>query len=60
MKTKYNKLQIALAYDGHLDNWYLTGFSSQVTCAWCGCVLGDWQYGDQVKDGSAPDECATL
>ena len=22
--------------------------SPQVTCAWCGCVLGDWQYGDQV------------
>ena len=35
--------------------WFqkLTGFSSQVTCAWCGCVLGDWQYGDQVCTSSS-------
>ena len=50
MKTKPWKTETAKV--GHL-----TGFSSQVTCAWCGCVLGDWQYGDQVEDGSAPDEC---
>jgi len=25
-----------------------TGQEEEVTCAWCGCVLGDWQYGDQV------------
>ena len=50
MKTKPWKT--GTAKTGHL-----TGFSSQVTCAWCGCVLGDWQYGDQVEDGSAPHEC---
>ena len=35
--------------------WFqkLTGVSSQVTCAWCGCVLGDWQYGDQVCTSSS-------
>lgn len=25
-----------------------TGQEEEVTCTWCGCVLGDWQYGDQV------------
>jgi len=25
-----------------------TGQEEEVTCSWCGCVLGDWQYGDQV------------
>jgi len=25
-----------------------TGQEEQVTCTWCACVLGDWQYGDQV------------
>merc|ERR1719341_176366 len=25
-----------------------TGQEEEVTCAWCGCILGDWQYGDQV------------
>ena len=35
--------------------WFqkLTGVSSQLTCAWCGCVLGDWQYGDQVCTSSS-------
>ncbi|TRY77154.1 hypothetical protein TCAL_00064 [Tigriopus californicus] len=25
-----------------------TGREAQVKCAWCGCVLSEWNYGDQV------------
>ena len=26
-----------------------TGGGEEVQCSWCGVVLGDWQYGDQVS-----------
>lgn len=37
-----------------------TGQEEEVTCAWCGCVLGDWQYGDQVmaRHRLASPDCA--
>lgn len=25
-----------------------TGSETRVQCSWCGCVLSDWNYGDQV------------
>jgi len=37
-----------------------TGQEEEVTCSWCGCVLGDWQYGDQVmaRHRLASPDCA--
>ena len=26
-----------------------TGNDEEVKCTWCGCLLNNWQYGDQVK-----------
>ena len=28
-----------------------TGQEEQVKCTFCGCLLSDWQYGDQVSLG---------
>lgn len=36
-----------------------TGQEEEVTCTWCSCILGDWQYGDQVmaRHRFASPEC---
>ena len=35
-----------------------TGQEEQVKCTFCGCLLSDWQYGDQVSLGYyTPPRC---
>ena len=37
-----------------------TGEGEEVQCSWCGVVLGDWQYGDQVSHMLPPIHCYML
>ena len=30
--------------------FFHTGQETQVQCSWCGCVLNEWDYGDQVNE----------
>lgn len=39
--------------------FFHTGRETEVKCLWCGCVLSDWEYGDQVmaKHRAVSPEC---
>ena len=38
-----------------------TGSETRVQCSWCGCVLSDWNYGDQVrKSGWNSCKCTSV
>ena len=62
-KYKYDRVRLETFQSWHswpanakVEAWKMaraglryTGEGEEVQCSWCGVVLGDWQYGDQVS-----------